>query len=37
VLVREPLGGKDLDRDLAAQARIARAIHLAHAPGADST
>jgi hypothetical protein len=35
VLVREALGGKYLDRNLAPQARIARAIHFAHASGPD--
>src|SRR5262245_27976781 len=28
------VGGKNLDRDLALQLRVARAIHLAHAAGA---
>ena len=38
---REPVGiacegvGQDLDRDIAIQLRIARAIHLAHAARAD--
>ena len=39
---REPLGivrervGQDLDRDVAAEPRVARAIDLAHAAGAES-
>ena len=39
---REPFGiagervGQDLDRDVAIELRIARAIHLAHAAGADA-
>ena len=38
---REPIGivandvGQDLDRDVAFQLRVARAIHLAHAAGAE--
>jgi hypothetical protein len=29
------VGGQDLDRDFALQLRVARAIHLAHSPGAE--
>ena len=34
-VVGEPLGGQDLDRDLAAEPRVAGAVHLAHASGAE--
>ena len=34
VLVRHALGGQDLDRDLPAQARVARPIDLPHPPRA---
>jgi hypothetical protein len=33
--VGHPLRGQDLDRHLAAEARIASAVHLAHSPGAE--
>ncbi len=35
ILVGDPIGGQHLDRDVALEPRIARAIDLAHAPGAD--
>ena len=35
VLVDQALGGQDLDRDLAAEARVAGAVDLAHAPRAE--
>ena len=34
-LVRQPLGGQHLDRHLAAEARVAGAVHLAHAARAE--
>ena len=37
VLVGDAIGGQHLDRHLAAQPRIARAIDLAHAPGANQS
>ena len=33
--VRGQLRGKDLDRDVAVELRVARAVDLAHAPGAE--
>jgi hypothetical protein len=33
--VRCDVGGKDLDRDVAPQPRVARPVHLAHAAGAE--
>ena len=35
ILVRQAVGGQHLDRHLAAQTRIARAVHLAHAARAE--
>ena len=35
VLVADALGGQDLDRDLAAEARVAGAVDLAHPAGAE--
>jgi len=36
-LIRDPIGGQHLDRDVARETGIASAINLSHAPGADQT